>query len=58
MDIQLNKNTMHFFVLFLFMFLPLLLILIGAAIGFMNALYYVLSITWFGMGLIFYKAVN
>jgi len=58
MDISLNKDTMNAITLFLFIFLPLLLIFIGAVSGFINALFYILAITWFGMGMIFYKAIN
>jgi len=58
MEISLNQDMMRFFTLFLFIFLPLVLILIGAVVGYLNAIYYILTITWFGMGLIFYKAVN
>ena len=58
MDISLNEDTMGAITIFLFMLLPLLLIFIGAVSGFMNALFYILTITWFGMGMIFYKAIN
>jgi hypothetical protein len=58
MNIPLNKDMMDFLTMFLFIFLPLILILIGAAVGFMNALYYILTISWFGMGFIFYKAIK
>ena len=58
MDISLSEDTMGAITMFLFMILPLLLILIGAVSGFMNALFYILTITWFGMGMIFYKAVH
>jgi hypothetical protein len=58
MNISLNTNMMDFLTIFLFFILPLLLILIGAAVGLMNALYYILTISWFGMGLIFNKAIK
>ncbi len=58
MDISLNEDTMGAITIFLLMLLPLLLIFIGAVSGFMNALFYILTITWFGMGMIFYKAIN
>ncbi len=58
MDISLNEDTMGAITIFLFMLLPLLLIFIGAVSGFMNALFYILTISWFGMGMIFYKAIN
>jgi len=58
MDIPLNEDMMGAITMFLFMFLPLILILVGAVSGFMNALFYILAITWFGMGMIFYKAVH
>jgi len=58
MDISLNEDTMNAITIFLFMLLPLILILIGAVSGFMNALFYILTITWFGMGMIFYNTIN
>ena len=58
MDISLNTSMGDLIIMVLFIFLPLLFILVGAAVGFMNALYYILSITWFGMGMIFYKAIS
>lgn len=57
MNISMNEQNARLFTLFLFVFLPLLLILGGAIFGLMNALYYILNITWFGMGIIFYKAI-
>jgi len=38
--------------------LPLILIGVGVLTGFINAGYYILIIFWFGMGLIFYGALN
>ena len=58
MDIQLNKDKMNLLIIFLIILLPLILILIGAVTGFMNAMFYILAITWFGMGMIFYKAIH
>ena len=58
MDMSLNTSMGDLIVMVLFIFLPLVLILVGAAVGFLNAVYYILSITWFGMGLIFYKAIS
>ena len=58
MDISLNEDTMGAITIFLLMLLPLLLIFIGAVSGFMNALFYILTITWFGMGMIFYNTIK
>jgi len=58
MDMTINENIMQFLTLFLFILLPLILILIGVISGFMNGMYYILSIFWFGMGIIFYKALQ
>lgn len=58
MELTMNNDLMNILMLFLFMILPLLLILTGAVIGFMNALFYILTIFWFGMGLVFYKALQ
>ena len=58
MDLTMNNDMMQILMLVIFMILPLFLILIGALAGFMNGVFYILTIFWFGMGLIFYKALQ
>ncbi len=56
MELTLQENTWKILTMFLLILLPLLLILLGAATGFMNALFYILTVFWFGMGVVFYDA--
>ena len=58
MDIHLSDNIMRILTACLLLIIPLLLMLIGAAIGFLNVVFYLLTIFWFGMGLIFYGALE
>jgi len=45
------------FALFLII-LPLIVLVVGIIINYYNAWYYVLTITWFGVGIIFYSSIN
>ena len=56
MELTLQENTWKILTMFLLILLPLLLILLGAATGFMNALFYIFTVFWFGMGVVFYDA--
>ncbi|MDG6228557.1 MAG: hypothetical protein QCH96_01170 [Candidatus Thermoplasmatota archaeon] len=58
MELTLQDETRKILSIFLLILLPLLLILIGAAMGFMSVLYYTLTIFWFGIGLIFFEAIQ
>jgi len=58
MELTLQEDAKKILTLFLLILLPLLMILLGAATGFTNALYYILTIFWFGMGVIFYDALQ
>ena len=58
MEINLSEDIGNILMLFLMIFLPLILIGVGVLTGFLNAGYYILIIFWFGMGLIFYSALN
>jgi len=56
--INLSDDIRNIFMLFIMILLPLILIGVGVLTGFINAGYYILIIFWFGMGLIFYGALN
>ena len=43
---------------FLLLALPLLVLLVGILVPVYNAWYFVLAITWFGLGLIFFISVE
>jgi len=67
-SLDLKPFITKYFKMFLFLFLPLLLILIGITVGIykvdINILhltaswFYIISIIWFGMGIIFYSAMD
>ncbi len=44
--------------LLLLIILPLLVLLIGVIINFLNVWYYTLAVTWFGMGIIFFSVLR
>ena len=58
MELTQNKDIMQLITFFILILLPLLLILAGVLTGLMNGVYYLLSIFWFGMGIIFYKIIE
>jgi len=58
MEINLSEDIRNILLLFILILFPLILIGVGALTGLINAGYYILTIFWFGMGLIFYGALN
>ena len=54
----LNEKIRGFFFAFLLTILPWIIIIIGLILPIENAWYYILSITWFASGLIFYYALR
>jgi len=58
MEINLSEDIRNILLLFILILFPLILIGVGALTGLINAGYYILIIFWFGMGLIFYGALN
>ncbi|MBU0498305.1 MAG: hypothetical protein KKC68_08205 [Candidatus Thermoplasmatota archaeon] len=58
MNEMFNEQTRGFLLAFLLMILPWIVIIIGLSFNIQNAWYYILSITWFGSGLIFYSALR
>jgi len=58
MDVNISENISKILSAVLLLILPLILILIAVVIGFTNALFYLLTIFWFGMGMIFYGALE
>ena len=57
MNIDLSESFGNILAVFLLLLLPLLLLLIATSIGFLNAVFYILTIFWFGMGVVFYGAI-
>jgi hypothetical protein len=58
MDIDLSERTQGFLKAFLLMILPLIALLLGMVLVIENIWYYLLAITWFGSGMIFYGALT
>jgi len=59
MEFNLNKEVKEFITIFIMIFLPLILIGLGAFVfDIINAWYFVLCMLWFGMGVIFYCAIS
>jgi len=58
MELNLSKTVKTTISIFLLIILPLLSILIGLITEVFNAWFYILCVTWFGMGLIFYSAIE
>ena len=57
MELELSENFGNLLAVVLLFILPLLLLLIATIVGFTNGVFYILTIFWFGMGVIFYGAI-
>ncbi len=58
MEINLTDRVKVLLQAFLLLILPLIAIIIGIILDIKNIWYFILAITWFGSGLIFYNALN
>jgi len=58
MEINLPSTIKQFISAFILFILPLLALLIGVIAGILSAWYYILIICWFGIGLIFFTAIQ
>jgi hypothetical protein len=58
MELNLSKTVKTTLTIFLLIVLPLLILLIGLITEIFNAWFYILCVVWFGMGLIFYSAIE
>jgi len=58
MEINLTDQNKMILQIFLLLILPWIAILIGMIFSIESALYYLLSITWFGSGIVFMAALN
>lgn len=58
MELNLQKNIKQIIAVFILILLPFILIAIGAFANILNAWYFIGMIVWFGMGIIFFNAVN
>jgi len=57
MEINITREMRKNLMIFLMVLLPLIFIVLGAISGITNAGYYILSMLWFGMGVIFFGAI-
>ena len=57
MEINLSQRVKQAITLFLFIILPLLVVLVGAMVDIENAWYFITAATWFGIGVIFFYAI-
>ena len=58
MEINLSQTVKQIIQAFLLLILPLLTIVAGLAFNVENAWLYISAITWFGLGIIFFSAIN
>lgn len=60
MELNLTQTMKQIISAFLLIILPLIVIGLGIIFGIEkdSALYYLLAIIWFGMGVIFFSAIN
>jgi hypothetical protein len=58
MEINLSEDIRNILIFFIMILLPIILIVVGVLTGFINVGFYIFIIFWFGMGLIFYSALN
>ena len=58
MEINISKNVKQIITAFLLLILPLLTIVLGIVFEVFVAWFYIIVITWFGLGIIFFSATN
>jgi len=58
MEINLTETKKQIILVFLLMILPILVIIAGLVYNVLNAWYFISAVTWFGVGLIFYCAIE
>jgi len=58
MEINLTEQVKTLLQMFLLLILPWIVLLLGMIFTVENIWYYLLSITWFGSGIVFFGALN
>ena len=58
MELNLSDTVKQIITAFILMIIPLLLILIGIILHIVNVYYFISAVTWFGVGLILFSALN
>jgi len=57
MELNLTQPMKQIISAFILIILPLIVLALGTIFGIENAWYYLLSIVWFGTGIIFFGAI-
>jgi Na+-translocating ferredoxin:NAD+ oxidoreductase RnfD subunit len=58
MELNLSATVRQIITALLLLILPLLAILLGVVFNILNAWYFILCVTWFAVGIIFYGAIS
>jgi len=58
MELNLSENIRTLLLAFLILILPWIVIIIGLVYKVDNVWFYLLGITWFGCGMVFYGTLN
>ncbi len=58
MEITLSQTVKHIIAVLLLIILPLVTIGLGILFDILLAWYYIIAITWFGMGVIYISAIS
>lgn len=58
MELELSDTFKQIIMALILMILPILLIIIGMILPIVNAWYFIGAVTWFGVGLIIFSALN
>jgi len=58
MELNINQEVKHILSALLLVILPFIVIGLGAILGVKNAGYYILTMIWLGLGIIFFSAIN
>ncbi len=57
MELNLGSEKKQMLSTILLILLPLIVLGLGAIFGVKNAVYYILTMIWFGLGIIFFSAI-
>jgi hypothetical protein len=58
MEVHLSERVGNLLLVLFLLILPWVAILVGLIFSLENVWYYLLSVTWFGCGLVFYGTLN
>jgi hypothetical protein len=58
MEITISQTLKQIIMVFLLIILPLITIGLGIILNILVAWFYIIAITWFGMGIIYVSAIN